>query len=530
MLLFAFLACPLAIQSAGELPQGGTVEIYAAITGGPEAKKYGNTLAGGGDLNGDGVSDFLVGDESATLGGFVDARSGADGSLLYRIYGATDSESFGASLSFLGDLDGDGIDDFLVGAPQSGVREGATMVYSGQTGSLILSIHGLAGDALGSSVCAAGDANGDGVGDFAVGVPGAGRDGEVRIYSGADGSVLATGSIYSPYPNSFTGSSLAFAGDFFGTGKPYVIYGAPGYEPYAGHFAGAAGILCIGQDSIISSLGYGSDEMGSSVEGIPDVNGDGRDDVLVGIPGQWAVEAYSSNPWGELLYRSEAIGIGFSITTVGDLNHDGVQDFLAGGYGRVHAFSGKDGKKLFSLFGRQPAQRNFGDSSACLGDLNGDGNLEFLVGAPYAALGTRHRSGVVYIMTYYPGLSSSVDQISSSLGGQMQLQVDFPATMAGQAYHALIARDSGPPIFGYRIPLNGDSMLLDSTQGIYPQGQYVGMQGNLNPQGDALIDIVLPAAVHDLHAGKDFWFAVLALPSSGLPSRCTVARRVLLTP
>ena len=128
--------------------------------------------------------------------------SGADGSLLYQKNGAAENDDFGFSVSMLGDVNGDGRVEFIVGAqgadPGGQSSAGSAYVYSGADGSLLHQKDGAAaGDIFGVSVSTAWDVNGDGKADFIVGANGADpppfgifNAGSAYVYSGADGSLL----------------------------------------------------------------------------------------------------------------------------------------------------------------------------------------------------------------------------------------------------------------------------------------------------------------------------------------------------
>ena len=132
-----------------------------------------------GDVNGDGKADFIVGARGADPGGRADAGSayvysGADGSLLYQKDGGAASDRLGVSVSTAGDMNGDGKADFIVGAyyvdPGGRANAGSAYIYSGADGSLLYQKDGgAAGDNFGLSVSTAGDVNGDGKADFIVG-------------------------------------------------------------------------------------------------------------------------------------------------------------------------------------------------------------------------------------------------------------------------------------------------------------------------------------------------------------------------
>jgi hypothetical protein len=114
---------------------------FQATPGGP-GDFFGWSVAGAGDVNGDGFDDYIVGAQSASPGGLADAGSayvysGKDGSLLYQKDGLAAGDKFGTSVGMAGDVNGDGKVDFIVGAPDANSNAGAAYVYSGADGSLL---------------------------------------------------------------------------------------------------------------------------------------------------------------------------------------------------------------------------------------------------------------------------------------------------------------------------------------------------------------------------------------------------------
>src|SRR5262249_45362141 len=157
---------------------GADGSLLFTKTGAAAGDGFGTAVAGVGDVNGDGKGDFLVGapysDTGGTDAGSAYLYSGANGSLLAQRNGAAAGDHFGAALAGAGDADGDGIPDLLVAAPAAspGGRSGAgsAYLYSGADGHLLFQRDGAAAQvALGTSVTGAGDVDGDGRADFALG-------------------------------------------------------------------------------------------------------------------------------------------------------------------------------------------------------------------------------------------------------------------------------------------------------------------------------------------------------------------------
>ncbi|MDA1114808.1 MAG: FG-GAP-like repeat-containing protein, partial [Planctomycetota bacterium] len=213
----------------------------------------GYSVSGAGDVDGDGFDDLIVGALLADPGGLTEAGSafvysGATGSLIWQFDGQVSLDKLGFSVSGAGDVDGDGFDDLIVGAPVADPgglsNAGSAYVYSGATGNLIWQFDGQAsGDFLGHSVSGAGDVDGDGFDDLIVGAssadPGGLTDaGSAYVYSGATGSLIwqFDGQAWVDQ----LGISVSGIGDVDGDGFDDVIVSAPSADPGGVSSAGSA--------------------------------------------------------------------------------------------------------------------------------------------------------------------------------------------------------------------------------------------------------------------------------------------------
>src|SRR6185295_3810360 len=172
---------------------GADGTLLRRIDGNDTEEHLGLSVAGAGDVNRDGVPDIVAGAPGPFGGshnGTVIVYSGANGAEIYRIRGEAPSDRLGWSVDGAGDIDGDGIPDFIAGAVEAtvgiGLQQGMVKVFSGATGAVIYRLGGaLSYDKFGASVAGAGDVDGDGRDDFIVGAPLAHLPNNVYTYYGA---------------------------------------------------------------------------------------------------------------------------------------------------------------------------------------------------------------------------------------------------------------------------------------------------------------------------------------------------------
>ena len=430
----------------------------------------GCSVSDAGDINGDGISDLIIGAVSASASYVVFGKSGIGSSGILALSSLNGSNGFvlsgvagsdsGWSVSGAGDINADGVADLIIGAIFANSQAGASYVVFGKSGigssgSLALSslngsngfvLSGITvGDGSGHSVSGVGDINGDGVADLIVGAPyanseagasyvvfgkpGIGSSGSLTLSSlnGSNGFVLPG------VASSYSGRSVSGAGDVNGDGVADLIIGAYGANSVAGASYVVFGKPGIGSSAslALSSLngsngfvlpGVANSVSGFSVSGAGDVNGDGVADLIIGAYGANSVAGASyvvfgkpgigssgsltlsslNGPNGFVLPGVASSYSGVSVSGAGDINGDGVDDLIIGAYeanslaGASYVVFGKPGigssggLALSSLNGNNGfvlngvAGSQIGLSVSSAGDVNADGVADLIIGAPDA--------------------------------------------------------------------------------------------------------------------------------------------------
>ena len=258
--------------------------------------------------------------------------------------------------------------------------------------------------ALGAVMEATGDLNGDGFADFYLGHA---TTSAVRLYSGADQTVLQTYTEPTGVSASSFGLSIASLADVDGDGIADVAIGASThYDPGSSQSVGRVFLYSGANGTLLQTLEDGDiDGFGKTVASAGDVNGDGADDFLVGGRHFNCPVAVISGATGQRLFllhgNGYTDGFGLSLSGLGDLDHDGRDDFIIGAYytagltgsgvGKATVYSGRTGSLLFEFAGEDTLDY-FGFSLAAAGDLNRDGTPDILIGAPYDETDTSEMS------------------------------------------------------------------------------------------------------------------------------------------
>lgn len=371
-----------------------------------------------GDVDGDGASEIVT--SAPTFGaagrpvgpGKIYVYSGRSGRLLWSRVGSDSGESLGIGLEGAGDVDGDGAGDVIAGAPGSG----KAYVYSGRDGRTLLTLSGTEqAEGFGRSASGAGDVNGDGHEDVIVGAPasnaaarGAGR---AYVFSGKDGSLLLA----------LDGEA---EGDAFGSivagqkggRRTSVLVGAPG-----GGARNTGRVYAFEAMSRVAKWSIDSDSSGAALGAmftsmVGDVNGDRVPDIYASDftnsangPATGRVYVHSGADGRRLLQLTgEKAGDGFGIGSadLGDVNQDGYADLVLGAWqhssaapsgGKIYVYSGKDGSLLRSITGRIPGE-TLGFDAAGVGDIDGDGVVDLLVTSTWSNV-KGFRSGRMFVIS-----------------------------------------------------------------------------------------------------------------------------------
>ncbi|MEO0162089.1 MAG: integrin alpha, partial [candidate division WOR-3 bacterium] len=421
---------------------------------------YGIAVASAGDVNGDGYSDVIVGAEWFDNGQEEEGRAfvyhgSATGLPTSPNWTNEPNQAYahyGYAVSCAGDINDDGYQDVLIGAPgyDAGFQDvGAAYLYYGSASGLSNTAYWIgqsnqANAHYGNSLSCAGDVNGDGYSDVIVGVPdydnGQTDEGMAFVYYGSPYG-LPTSPNWTGESNqasAYYGISVSTAGDVNGDGYSDVIIGAHYYDGgqtnegrvyvYHGSASGLATSPNWTGQSNQADAHYGS-----SVACAGDVNGDGYSDVIIGIPG------FDNNETDEgraYVYHGSASGLstlptwsaepnvsnasfGLSVATAGDINGDGYADVIVGApsytngqgdEGAAFVYHGSaSGLSTAPMWTNEANQNNayFGFSVSTAGDVNGDGYADVIVGAPFYTNGQDYEGAAFVYHGSASGLSTT---------------------------------------------------------------------------------------------------------------------------
>lgn len=391
-------------------------QANARFLGDSKYAALGYHIDGGGDVNGDGLSDFILGAPAGNENGkdrpgsayIIFGRSAANWGYNFvpeysadaSYEGEVDYDQLGKSVAIVGDVNNDGYDDILMGAPFNdgyATNAGKAYLILGKASGWVT--HGkiaqyadasfrstTESDEAGYLVSGAGDVNGDGSDDFLIGAPGKGNAyllfGRIRASWGLNFNLGSADVIFSRSNRTDNlGWIVATAGDVNHDGFSDILITTPynaDYRTESGKtylVLGHSGTwtqkfdISLADASFLGEAAY--DNSGWSASGIGDINADGFDDFMIGAwyndqAGQDAGKAYiiygKSSGWQRnvnlstvsdyILGENTINYMGFSVSAAGDINNDGVSDFLVSAPYSNEAFSW--GGKIYAFLGERP--------------------------------------------------------------------------------------------------------------------------------------------------------------------------------
>ena len=538
----------------------GTAPAWTAV-GEDIANYFGVSVATAGDVNGDGYDDLVVGaphySHYYTAAGktyvYHGSAAGLGAAPAWTAVGEDAGDSFGVSVATAGDVNGDGYDDVVIGAPYNDSDRGKAYVYHGSPAGLGANdrpadwtpVGENTGDVFGYSVATAGNVDDDGYADLVVGAFGYGGSfqGKAYVYYGSAGGLGNSGrepwTAVGEDAGDYFGYSVATAGDVNGDSCADVVVRAYGYDSYRGkayvyHGSKAAGLGESDRGPDWTAAGENTgDYFGRSVATAGDVDGDGYADLVVGAP---HYSHYYTGAGKAYVYHGSPAGLGAvpawtaggehagdylgAVATAGDVNGDGYADLVVGADG-YDTYRGKAYVYHGTLWGLTPAfdwtaggesaYDQFGYAVGTAGDVDGDGYADLVVGAPAYGGGR----GKAYLFRGSPSgldLTWAWTAPGDSVGDNFARAVGAAGDVNGDGYDDVVIgapnNDAGGTSAGQTYVYYGSAGGLSPAPAWTATGTYaydnfgasVGTAGDVTGEGYA--DLVVGATGYPQGAGN----------------------------
>jgi len=532
------------------------------VHGGQAAERYGISVATAGDVNGDGYSDVVVGadqfDDAFQYEGraelYLGGPSGLESVPAWGVRAGRPANFLGRSVACGGDINGDGFADVLVGVfnfsgPES--SEGKIDVYHGSPAGLppapTTSVEsGIFHAWLGNPVTTAGDVNGDGFSDVIAGAqmlptPEEFAGGAFLFMGSPDG--IATVAGWRAETDQAAGGldlRAASAGDVNGDGFSDVVVGAPRYDA-GGADAGRVLAYLGGADGLPTTPSWTFDGdqpgalLGSSVARAGDVDGDGFADVVIGVSGhdgggldEGRVLAFLGSAAGLVATPAWTIdgdqagaSLGACVASAGDVNGDGFADVVLGeplrdgagtDEGRARVYLGSPLGLVVTPAWQQAsgqAGARFGASLASAGDVDRDGYSDVVVGAEGFTNGLANEGAAFLYRGSPSGLSASAawtaegEQANARFGSTVCGAGDIDGDGYSDVAIAAIAHDGGQVDEGRVALFRGSATGVSASSAWTAEGNQanadfgsaVASAGDVN--GDGYSDLAIGASRFD---------------------------------
>ncbi len=508
-------------------------------------------LAAGGDVNGDGFEDLVFYSSASGFTAVVVVQYGSpDGLSNYEFLFTTAKEygtAYGSSFAPVGDINGDGKADILVGETAENTPAtdgGRAYIYYGNSTNLSeypdwSFTRNIATDLIGKNCTAIGDINGDGYNDVLFG---SSSSSTVLIFFGSSDGLEAIGDevFTGSASNNYYGYSVDQLGDFNNDNFDDFVIGSPGFSTNNGkgveYFNG-------NDNEPVPNLIYSTSHIknGYQVNSAGDINGDGKTDLLTSgyICSDYAPYIFYNNngfgfdsSWFTCSYDYNDQPYRISVNAAGDVNNDGYDDFLVGGLGKnftennptasaVRLFYGNNNLLYYDTTYVYSVDSNiwvnnftqdscdFGRSLAPLGDINGDNFDDFIVSAPRFDNG-ENNEGKTYIYlgdelipSYTPFWTFESNQINAQSGYSIGTQGDINGDglydlIIGAPYYDNGETDEGVVFVFLGNPIGFNvtpSFILEINQAGANFGISVDFAGDYN--NDGFDDIVVGANKYD---------------------------------
>lgn len=393
------------------------------MTGATPADYFGSSVSSAGDMNGDGFDDVIVGAiyfNSQTGAAYI-YYGGAtmNNTADVTLNGVAGTDFFGGSVAGAGDVNGDGFKDVIIGARQNdvgGVNSGCAYLFWG--GTIVNNVPdavfsgSIVNDQFGFSVASAGDFNRDGYTDLIIGTPyndESGSDaGKAWLYTNTRNYVATPIASFSgPGGNDFFGRISKSAGDVNGDGFDDVLVNSLNTQQVHLFFGGS---FINNTVDVVFNAQNGSESFGVSVSTAGDVNSDGYSDIIIGAETSNSTigRAYiffggiSMDNIPDLILFGQALNqnFGSSVSYAGDVNNDNYDDVIVGtkSAGKAYLFFGGNSmNNIADVVFTGPGGIEFAVTDA--GDINGDTYDDVAVGAYQDA------GGLGKVFVYHGGAS-----------------------------------------------------------------------------------------------------------------------------